>query len=67
MSDRRDDPLHSYYVVQDVSDVLGDLDAWRCPDCNSEIGPVTLHSDQLISAEVRHDLTCPWYQEAMRS
>jgi hypothetical protein len=62
-----DNPLWTHYAVNDVADVIENLDAWRCPDCDCEFGPVRHHGEQMISVEVKHDLTCPWFQKARRS
>lgn len=46
--------------VDSVDDALANLDALRCPDCDSRLGVPERHGDQAVRLEVRHDETCPW-------
>ncbi len=41
------------------------LAALKCPDCDSELTVVEV-APRVLSAEVRHDDTCPWFSELKR-
>lgn len=53
--------IHDLHLVSDVDEVLANLDPYRCPDCNSTFGPITRHAEQVVSVQVNHSDTCPWW------
>ncbi len=58
--------LSELYLVPDLADVLADPSRFACPDCNSDFGAVTHDTTQVVTMQVRHDDTCPWFRKAAR-
>jgi hypothetical protein len=58
---RRDLMISDLYLVDDVRTVLDNLEPYRCPDCDSTFGQITHHAEQVVSVQVMHDDTCPWW------
>ena len=54
-------------LVDSIAGELQRMSRYRCPDCNAELGTLTILGTRVAYAEIRHDNTCPWLAQAAGS